>query len=218
MHEYEFPVIPSLMFISMWMIIGIYLSNFAFDSGIRHWISRKIAHLFGAMGYVVAIMVFDSWVWPFILSITFTCAILALRLFYPLVIRGIGGNIRSSLSEVAYPLSGSLVIAFGWGAMNQPLVSLACICMMGIGDAVTGIIRSRFCDHQQKHLSGSIGMFLCCWVISLMFIPGILAGFTTAMAATLAELIFGDSGKIKFLDDNLMIPTVSLSVALIMIA
>jgi len=196
--------------------LGLYLANYFYDQGIVHWMSRKIGHLAGSAAYLLGVFMFSSWVWPVVLSGGFTVLLAAARLFKPDAFRGVGGTGRAShvFAECWFPLAGTLVLALGWAVFAQPSASVACICFMGIGDAVTGLVRSRFAKREEKHPLGSLACLLVCLLLAWALVTPFWVGAAAATAATLSEYLCGNVGRIKFLDDNLAMPLVSAAVVL----
>jgi dolichol kinase len=59
-----------------------------------------------------------------------------------------------------------------------------------------------------------LGMLIVCLIISLVFIRPFWIGIIASVAAVIVEWAFGDSGAIKWADDNWAIPLVSACVLL----
>lgn len=204
------------------ILVGLHIANLLYDEGVVHWRSRKIGHLAGAGAYLGSAYMFSSWHWPVVLSGGFVLILLAARILAPDTFRGVGGTARpGQLSEIWYPVSGTLCLIVGWGVFDRPFETVAAICMMGAGDAVTGIVRSQFTTRPEKHWSGSVAMFFVCLLLAWVFITPMWAGALVALAATATEWACGDVSRIRLLrrvDDNLAIPLVSLGVMLAALA
>lgn len=202
--------LPFAILIACGVLVGLYLSNVLYDAGIKHWISRKIGHLAGAIAIIMAAYMFTDWIWPFILATGFLLLLFGAKIFKPATFRGVGGSGRpEAYAEVWYPLSMAIVIPILWGIYNEPFVAAACCAMMGAGDAITGFVRSRYCPRPQKHWSGTVAMFLCCLLLAWAFVEPIQLGIAMAIGATITEYICGEVSPIKWLrwaDDNLTIP------------
>jgi len=202
---------PYAILIAGAVLVGLYLANQFLDTGGRQWLTRKVGHLAGAAGYILCAYMFSSYIWPLILSVGFTLLLGITRILRgPTIFRGVART--GTWAEMWYPLSGSIVLAVVWGIFDKPFIAVACITMMGSGDAITGMVRSKFCSTPQKHWSGSVAMFACCLLLAWCFIQPFLIGALAAIGATLAEWLCGDVGKVRWLDDNLAIPIVSAAV------
>ena len=207
--------LPLVILIAGVTLVGLYLSNVVYDYGTPQYLSRKIGHGVGGVGYLLCALMFSTCWYPIILSGGFTLLLGGARVIKPNVFRGVGRP--TALSEVLFPLSGTIALAIGWAIFNEPLLSVACILMMAWGDAVTGIVRSKVYGKAVKGWWGSLAMFISCVIIGWALIEPFLLALMVAIGATLTEWACGDVSKIKFLrpiDDNLSIPLVSLVIAL----
>jgi dolichol kinase len=91
------------------------------------------------------------------------------------------------------------------------VLSIICFLAMAWGDSVTSLIRYKVYGRAVKGLWGSAGMFGTCLIIAWVFVHPFWVGAITALTATVAEWACGDVGVIKFVDDNIGIPIVSLA-------
>lgn len=204
--------IPFAILIAGAVLIGLYLANRFLDLESPQWLTRKVGHLSGFAGYLLCAYMFSSYVWPLILSAGFTLLLASTRILRgPSIFRGVART--GTMAEIWYPLSGTIVLGTVWGVFDKSFVAVACIGMMGAGDALTGIIRTKFCSTPQKHWSGSVAMFFCSLLLGWCFIHPFVIGVIAAIGATLAEWLCGDVGKIHWLDDNLAIPIVAAGIA-----
>jgi len=195
------------------VLVGLHLANILYDGGLQHWLSRKMGHLAGAGGYVLCLYMFSSWHWPVILSASFLVLLFGARIIAPKTFRGVGGTGRpTAWAEIWYPLSGTAVLIWLWAFLDKAALAVTCVCFMGAGDAITGIVRSKFCTTPQKHWSGSIAMLGTCLLLAWCFASPLWLGVIAAGIAVITEWLCGDVGKIRFLDDNLAIPLVSAAV------
>jgi len=202
--------IPFAILIAAAALLGLYLANLFYDYGIPQYISRKLGHLGGAVGFLLCPLLFSSFWWPFILTIVFTGMLLYARMFSPETFRGVGGSGRpGALAEIHFPATGILLIGVFWGMMEEPWLAIVPLTFMGAGDAVTGLIRSRVYGREVKGVIGSIGMLVVCLTLAY-FIEPYWIGVAGALTAVVAEKY---TKTTRYWDDNLTIP---LSSALIM--
>ena len=191
-------------------LLGLYLANLFYDFNIPQYISRKLGHLGGCVGFLLCPLLFSTFWWPLILTTGFTVLLLYARLFRPKTFRGVGGSGRpQALAEIHFPATGIVLIGVLWGIFNQPWLAIVPLCFMGAGDAITGLIRSKVYGREVKGNYGSLGMLITCLVLAY-FIQPYWIGVLGAVTAVIAEKYTRTS---KYVDDNLTIP---LSSALVM--
>ncbi|MFA5186433.1 MAG: hypothetical protein WC551_08160 [Patescibacteria group bacterium] len=207
--------IPLFLLITVAAMVGLWWSNYFYDHGIKHWLSRKVGHWFGGLAFLLMPFLFaDHWILAVVLVGCFAVMLTAARLFQPHTFRGVGGSARpGALSELYFPWVAVPILILGWGVWGRPLESVACLLFMAWGDAVTGWTRALMYNTPTKGTIGSVCMFGLCFIIAWAFIEPLWIGAAAALAATVTEWACGDVGKIK-LDDNLMIPLVSFAVAM----
>jgi len=209
--------VPYAIFIICIVLLSLWMANYFYDNEIKHWVSRKVGHLGGSVAYILSAFLFSSWVWPVILSSGFAILLLSARLIRPSTFRGVGGTGRraSIFAEIWFPVIGTAVLLVGWAWLNNPFAAVACILFMGVGDAVTGLVRSQVSDKEQKHLLGSVAMLITCLLIAWCFVSPVWIGVIAAFAVTITEYLCGNVSRIRWLrwaDDNLMIPLVGAAV------
>jgi len=196
------------------VFVGLYLSNIAYDYKMPQYLSRKIGHLCGGMGLLMCVFFFSEPWYPLILAGGFTLILGGARILKPSTFRGVSR--ASTMAEVYFPLSATIVLAVGWAILNNPLLAVACILMMAWGDATTGIVRSKVYGRPVKGWWGSLAMFITCFIIGWAFIQPLYLALAVSFGATLTEWACGDVSKIRLLrkvDDNLSIPIVSAVIA-----
>ena len=202
--------IPYAILIAGAALLGLYLANLFYDYQIPQYISRKLGHLGGCVGFLLCPLLFQSFWWPLILTTAFTLLLLYARLFKPDYFRGVGGSGRpQALAEIHFPATGIVLIGICWGLMNEPWLAIVPLCFMGGGDAITGLIRSRVYGKEVKGNWGSVGMIATCLIFAY-FIQPYSIGAVGAVTAVIAERF---TKTTKYVDDNLTIP---LSSALVM--
>ena len=202
--------LPFAILIAGAVLLGLYLANLFYDYGIPQYISRKLGHLGGCVGFLLCPLLFSSFWWPLILTAGFTAMLLYARVFRPQTFRGVGGSGRiEALAEIHFPATGIVTIGVCWGLMGQPWLAIVPLAFMGGGDAVTGLIRSKMYGREVKGAWGSLGMLATCLILAY-FIEPYWIGAAGAATAVIAERF---TKTTKYCDDNLTIP---LSSALVM--
>ena len=198
----------------VFVLAGIHISNLVYDRGVPHFFSRKIGHGAGGFAFLAALVV-SPWT-AMAIAATFSIMMALAQRWRPDYIRGIGGAGRDSktLSEVWFPFVALPVFGISWLWLNQPLPAVASLLFMAWGDGITGLVRGRVYHRQVKGLWGSLAMLLVCLAISWVLIKPLWIGVIASVAATVTEWSFGDSGRLKWADDNLAVPLVSLGIIL----
>ena len=193
------------------VLVGLHVSNMLYDLKVPHYISRKIGHAAGGLGFLLCALLFSSGWWPLVIATAFVIMLWGARFIKPDAFRGVGGTGRptDAMAEVWFPLASLPVIGLGWIWLDKPLVAISCLLFMAWGDGVTGIVRSRIYGRAVKGLWGSAAMFLSCLIIAWAFISPFWAGAIAALVATITEWACGDVGIIKWADDNWAIPVIS---------
>ena len=179
--------LPLLFLIAGIVLVGLYLSNILYDYGVPQYISRKVGHGVGGMGYLMCMLLFSTPWYPLILSGGFTLLLGGARLLRPSTFRGVGGSSRShALAEIWFPLAGTLSLVVGWVWLNNPHLAIVPILFMAWGDMVTGLIRAKVYGKEVKGNYGSLGMLVVCLLVGTLFTPYWIAA-VGAVVATLAE-------------------------------
>ena len=195
--------LPLVILIAGAALLGLYLANLFYDYNIPQYIGRKLGHLGGAVAFLLCPLLFDNFLWPLILTSGFTVLLLYARLFRPRAFRGVGGSGRpEALAEVHFPATGVVTIGILWGVFNQPWLAITPLIFMGVGDAITGLIRSKIYGKEVKGNWGSLGMLVTCLVLAY-FIEPYWIGVVGAIVAVLAERF---TKTTRYVDDNLTIP------------
>jgi phytol kinase len=197
------------------VLAGLWISNIIFDNGVPQYISRKIGHSAGGVAFLVCLF-FTSPGWPIILSFGFGVMLLLARVIKPDTFRGVGGSGRNPkvLAELWFPWVAVPVFLVSWWWLDKPALAVSVLLFMAWGDCITGLVRSQVYKKPVKGLWGSLGMLIVCLIISLVFIRPFWIGIIASVAAVIVEWAFGDSGAIKWADDNWAIPLVSACVLL----
>jgi len=198
--------IPFVILITGAVLVGLYLANLFYDYNVPQYISRKLGHLGGCIGFLLCPLLFHSFWWPLILTTGFTALLLYARTFRPTTFRGVGGSGRlEALAEIHFPATGIVTIGILWGVFNEPWLAIVPLLFMGGGDAITGLIRSRVYGREVKGIWGSWGMLATCLILAY-FIPPYWIGVVGAVTAVIAEKY---TKTRHYWDDNLTIPLAS---------
>lgn len=104
---------------------------------------------------------------------------------------------EKNLGEVYFTLSFAILSLIFWYVRN---VGAAIMLFMAVGDAITGIVRSRVCKRRCKHWIGSLAMLVSTVIIGYILIGSI--GIILAVLATLSE-------RQRIIDDNISVPLIS---------
>ena len=204
--------LPLLVLIAGIVLVGLYLSNVVYDYGTPQYLSRKLGHGVGGVGYLLCVLLFSTCWYPLILSGGFTLLLGGARVIKPNVFRGVGGSSRAhALAEIWFPLAGTLSLAIGWAWLGNSWLAVVPILYMAWGDMVTGLIRARVYGKEVKGNWGSLGMLITCLLVAALFTPYWIA-VVGAVVATLAEKYTPMSKG--FWDDN---HTIIISSLLVMV-
>ncbi|MDD5700819.1 MAG: hypothetical protein PHU23_02110 [Dehalococcoidales bacterium] len=206
--------LPYAVIITGAVMVGLWISNTLFDLRVPHYVSRKIGHSAGGLGFLIAVYTFSSAWWPLILTSLFCLLLWIARIRRPRTFRGVGGSGRDthSKSEIWFTLVAVPVFAVGWLWLDKPFIAVSCLLYMAWGDCVTGLVRREIYGRPVKGLWGSLAMLIVCLAISWAFINPFWIGALGALVATITEWAFGDVGVIKWADDNWAVPIMSLAV------
>ena len=196
--------------ISIGVIVGLYLSNVMYDYGVPQYISRKLGHGAGGIGYLMLALFYREGWFPLFISILFTFMLALARVFSPSLFRGVGGSGRThAMAEVWFPLAGTISIAIGWLWIGDKWLAIVPILFMAWGDMVTGLVRARVYQKEVKGWWGSAAMIVVCLMVSLLYSPYWIA-LAGAVVATLSERFTPPSSG--WWDDNWTIIISSLLV------
>lgn len=156
------------------------------------WVNRKFIHLSSAPAVLAYMYILKEPYIFFSFAVFFTSLLLVPHLKNKELM---WFQVKSNFGEVFYCVSfGALSIAF-WN-LDKVLAGVLML-FMAVGDSVTGMIRSRFVSERKKHWTGTIGMFITCFVIGLLALGG--KGLVLALVATISEYQ-------PWIDDNVSVP------------
>lgn len=210
------PDAPRALLLALIVLACLHLANKAYDAGLSHWISRKVSHLGGGFAFIMIPFLFREPWWPLILSGGFIILLVLARIFRPATFRGTGGSGRPhAMAEINFPISGCISILVLWVWMGEPYLAILPPAFMGIGDAVTGILRSRgLTTVENKGWVGSGGMLLTCLLLASLASPFWVSG-PMAVTATLVEKY---TVARRYIDDNLTLTLGSMLVGVILLS
>jgi len=175
-------------FLITWIaLVGLFSSNVLYDRGVPQYLSRKVGHGTGGLGYLLCALLFSSPFLPIIISGGFTILLLWANLFRPSTFRGVGGSARKhAVAEVWFPLAGTFSLAVGWFWLGSPMLAIVPILYMAWGDMVTGLIRSKIYGKEVKGNWGTLGMLITCLLIAFLY-PVYWIAAIGALVGTLSE-------------------------------
>ena len=211
--------LPYAVLIVSGVLLGLHLANEFYDiAPTKQWITRKVGHLSGFVGYLLCAYMLSSFIWPLVLSVGFLLLLSVARLLKgATTFRGVART--STWAEIWYPISAGIVVGVMWGIYDKPFLAVFCIGLLGVSDAVTGIVRSKFCKTAQKHWSGSVAMFLSSLLLAGVFVHPFWIGVIASVFGTLTEWASGDVSKVKLLrkvDDNISVPLIGMIVVILL--
>lgn len=209
--------VPLFLLVSGAVLVGLWVSNYFYDQGIKHWLARKIGHFFGGVGFLLLPFLFpDNWILAVVLVAGFALLLTGARLLKPHTFRGVGGDARpGALAELYFPWVAIPILILGWGCWHRPLESVSCLLFMSFGDGLTGWVRALRYSTPTKGLQGSLAMLATCFVLAWAFMTPLWLGTLAAAGATLVEWASGDASSVKWLrwaDDNWTIPVVAFAI------
>jgi dolichol kinase len=198
------------------VLTGLWIANILYDLRVPHYISRKVGHSAGGVSFVLSPFLFSSAWWPIGLAGAFSIVLWLARRLRPRTFRGVGGSGRhpNVMAEVWFALISVPVFAIGWLWLHLPWIAMSCLLFMAWGDCLTGLVRSQVYGRAVKGLWGSVAMLVVCLIIAWAFVQPLWIGILGAGVATITEYAFGDTGHVKWADDNWAVPVLSLAAIL----
>ena len=208
--------LPAVGLVAVIAGAGLWVSNLAYDRGIPHYVSRKIGHAAGGLSFLAAFMFLSS-VWSMVLAAAFGAILYSAHWLRPNAFRGVGGTGRSStaMAEIWFVWVAVPVTFVSWYWLHRPEIAVASLLFMAWGDGVTGLVRARIYHRPVKGWWGSLAMLFVCLALSFAFIHPFWVGATASVLAVAAEYLCGDSGSIRWADDNLAVPLVAMTAMLL---
>ena len=203
--------LPLAVFVGSAVLVGLWISNIFYDYHIPQYLSRKIGHLAGGTALLLCALLFNSWLWPLILSVGFAALLLGARFIKGDLFRGVGGTGRQmAFAEVWFPAAAVVSIVVGWVWLGDRWMGILPTLFMAFGDAVTGLTRSVIYNREFKGNMGSVAMLGACLLLAWVFYQPFWIGAIGAAVATLVER-FTPMSK-GWVDDNYTIVLSSLLV------
>lgn len=196
-----------LILIALVGFLGIGLANMLYDRGIKNYLSRKVAHIFGGVAYLLAILLLEAPA-ALVLSVVVTLYLVLLRFHNPQELRGVGGTGRPhAFAELTYPIAGTISLALGWLWLGDKWLALVPVLFMAWGDSITGLVRGLVYGREVKGIWGSVAMGGVCVLIALLYHPYWI-GLTGAVIATVVEKLSPIARG--WVDDNSLLTLSSL--------
>lgn len=203
--------LPYVVLIGGAALVGLWVSNIFYDYKLPNYLSRKIGHLGGGVGFLLCALLFDSWFWPLVLASGFTIMLFGARFIKADMFRGVGGTGRPmAFAEVWFPLVSVISIAVGWAWLDNRWLAILPTLYMSFGDAVTGLTRSVVYHREFKGNMGSVAMFVICILLAWILYEPFWIAAVGAVVATLIERFTPMSHG--WIDDNWTIVISSLLV------
>ncbi len=180
--------IPMVILVAAVVLLGIWMSNIAFDRGVPNYVSRKIGHGAGGLAFLASLF-FASPGWPIAVAAGFGVLLLIARLVRPEILRGVGGTGRAdkAMAEVWFPLVAIPVFLVAWLWLDKPAVAVASLLFMAWGDGVTGLVRSLVYHRAVKGVWGSAAMLAVCLAIAGVFIRPFWIGIAASRWPSFTE-------------------------------
>ncbi len=177
------------------------------------YLGRKFVHIFGA-GVVAVLLPFEFHepYFPFLFAmmlagLTFTLHKTNHVLYW--------FQDPANYSETYFALTWGAAVLLTWFVDSSFLLAVVPTLFMAWGDGVTGLVRSQvYHNGPTKGWWGSLAMLDVSLAISLAFVRPFWVGVVGSVVATIVEHFFGDNGVVKWADDNLAIPLLSMGVML----
>ena len=201
--------IPGLLGIFAIVMSGFIVSTVMFDRGVPNYLSRKVMHIFGGLAYLLGVLTQEAQM-AVVLSVWTTSLLIAVRIYYPRLLRGVGGSARPhAIAELTYPVAGTISLAIGWWWLGDKWLAFVPIGFMAFGDSITGIVRSAIYKREVKGIWGSVAMLIVCLGVAALY-PIYWIGAVGAVVATVAEKL-SPVARGAF-DDNWILVAASLGI------
>jgi phytol kinase len=209
--------LPAVGLVSGIALAGLWASNFAYDRGVPHYVSRKIGHAAGGLSFLAAFAYLSS-VWSMALAAIFGAILYSARLLRPTTFRGVGGTgrNRAAMAEIWFVWVAVPVTLVSWYWLHRPEIAVTSLLFMAWGDGVTGVVRASIYHQPVKGLWGSLAMLCVCLTLALAFIRPFWIGAAASVLAVVAEYLYGENGSFKWADDNLAVPLVAMGIMLLL--
>jgi len=204
--------LPLFAFLGVWNLFVIFVLakktyEFALKKGRSHnssiYFARKVIHFLA--GGLTAMLL------PFFVREPIVPAALALGLAFATYIPHKTGKLmywfqdQDNIYEVDFTLIWGIIVLLTWYIDKTFWIGVIPVLFMAYGDGITGIIRNLKYNRRTKAWEGTAGMLVLCIIIGAKMGPaGILAGIVCSFVE-----------RIENVDDNLTVPTVSLSILMI---
>ena len=214
-----FGIIVSILY------IGIIIASAKVFEKAGKEVSRKYIHIMLSNWWIIAMVFFDNIFWAAVMPAIF---IVVNYLSYKngiikVMERDDKDENRESLGTVYYALSLFILAIFTFGPLNNPILGLCGILVMGYGDGLAAVIGQAIKSKEfiirgnKKSLAGSLAMFCVTLIIFLGFLTYsnseyiIIKSVLVAIIMTIIEA-FSIKGT-----DNLTVPLIASLFALLLV-
>ncbi len=188
--------------------LGLAAANFLHDRGVDESLARFVPAVLGGAAFLVAAVWLDVWTAVGV-SAALSVSLLALRLGWPRLLRGVRGETRRGRAAIAYGLAGTLGFVVGWGLLGDRWLALVPIAFMAWGDGTAGLVRGLLGAGGERRIWPSVAMLAVCLAVAALFQPywvGALGGVVATAVERFRPMAAG------VWDDNWAIVPASLAV------
>ena len=173
--------------------------------------SRKFIHIALCNWWFIAMYFFTNAVWASIVPLSFV--IINYISYKKNIISVMERDNQDGLGTVYYAISLFVLAIISFGVLNNPLIGLAGILVMGYGDGLAAIVGRKISSEEykvgktKKTLAGSATMFIITFVILAIFLIDMQFWYIKAIIASIIITIV-EAVSVKG-TDNLTVPIIT---------
>lgn len=173
--------------------------------------SRKFIHIALCNWWFIAMYFFTNAVWASIVPLSFV--IINYISYKKNIISVMERDNQDGLGTVYYAISLFVLAIISFGVLNNPLIGLAGILVMGYGDGLAAIVGRKISSKEykvgstKKTLVGSATMFIITFIILAIFLIDIQFWYIKAIIASIIITIV-EAVSVKG-TDNLTVPIIT---------
>lgn len=173
--------------------------------------SRKFIHIALCNWWFIAMYFFTNAVWASIVPLSFV--IINYISYKKNIISVMERDNQDGLGTVYYAISLFVLAIISFGVLNNPLIGLAGILVMGYGDGLAAIVGRKISSKEykvgntKKTLAGSATMFIITFVILAIFLIDMQFWYIKAIIASIIITIV-EAVSVKG-TDNLTVPIIT---------
>ena len=179
--------------------------------------SRKYIHIMLSNWWIIAMIFFDNWIWASVMPLAFVF----INYFsyksniIKVMERDANDDNKDSLGTVYYAISLFVLSILTFGFLDDPLIGLCGIIVMGYGDGLAAVIGQAVKSKEfringnKKTLAGCLAMFLVTFIVIagyLTYIEAETVLFKAVMVAILMTIVEAVSIKGT---DNISVPIIT---------